>query len=179
MSQNSPKKREKKNRKETDIAGTWIMWIITKTINFAAAWHIVGTLNAALPFRQGKVSFNFCIHIFFFSFKKKLKKKNVDSDILKAPPLHMRNDHMFSNRGSTFDFCSDDGEAEKESGERLKVKGHGLWTLNVRVRRQRFDPSLAPTVCLYLLRRSLGDPTLFFTPLYENPHSWVSVSSAS
>ncbi|CAB1456342.1 unnamed protein product [Pleuronectes platessa] len=43
-----------------------------------------------------------------------------------------------------------------ERSERLKVKGHGLWTLNVR--RRRFDPSSAASVCLNLLRRGGQGP---------------------
>ncbi len=52
----------------------------------------------------------------------------------------MRNDHVFmlTNQDSTFDFCRGDGEEDGQlstAAERLKVKGRGLWTLNVTVRK--------------------------------------------
>lgn len=47
----------------------------------------------------------------------------------------------------------------------LKVKGHGLWTWNVTVSRQRFDPSVAPSVCIYW-EGQWGTPLFFQSTIW-------------
>lgn len=54
---------------------------------------------------------------------KRLRKRAV-----RTSNLHMRNEPVFPS-SSTFDLCW--GDAGHRGTGRLKVKGHGLWTLNV------------------------------------------------
>lgn len=73
----------------------------------------------------------------------------------------MRNDHgfMLSNPDWTTDFCWGDSETEDEG---LKVKGHGLWTLNVTVTKTEiWSLTCSWLYLLYLLRRSARDSSLF------------------
>ena len=53
----------------------------------------------------------------------------MDSNRLKVPPLHMRKHHVFTSSDRDSTLTSD--EVMERKG--LKVKGHGLWTLNVTV----------------------------------------------
>lgn len=50
-------------------------------------------------------------------------------------------------------------------GEALKVKGRGLWTLNVRVRRRRFDPRVLPSLCVSVFTEKVTEAP----PLYQPP----------
>lgn len=70
---------------------------------------------------------------------------------LKTPPLHMRNVPalMLSNQDSTFDLCW--GRWGGTGGRvALKVKGRGLWTLNVTVSKTEiWSLGCSLCVCIY------------------------------